>query len=130
MGHARGLEDRALPLVRPLGGHCGAISPPGLWSAAPPQGVGRTEESAESMTITIRRLEHSDHEYIAYTKSMCGRATYFLYFEDGIWGAVVLCNFVQMLKAQFQPERLKLSVHENAASLHNPQILELLKEGA
>lgn len=82
------------------------------------------------MTITIRRLEHSDHEYIAYTKSMCGRATYFLYFEDGIWGAVVLCNFVQMLKAQFQPERVSLRVHENAASLHDPQILQLLQEGA
>jgi hypothetical protein len=43
---------------------------------------------------------------------------------------VVLCNFVQMLKAQFQPERVSLSVHENAANLHHPQILELLHEGA
>jgi len=87
------------------------------------------EGSVEVMTVTIRRLEHSDHEYIAYTKSLCGKGTYFLYFTDGIWGAVVLCHFVQMLKGYFEPERLKLSVHENAASLHNPQILELLKEG-
>ncbi len=50
------------------------------------------------MTITIRKFENSDHEYIAYAKSLCGKATYFLYFSDDIWGAVVLCNFVQMLK--------------------------------
>ena len=46
------------------------------------------------MTITIRKFEKSDHEYIAYAKSLCGKATYCLYFVDDIWGAIVLCNFV------------------------------------
>ncbi len=78
--------------------------------------------------FTIRRIEHSDHEYLAYAKSLCGKATYFLYFRDDIWGAVVLCNFVQMLKSYFQPERIKLTIHENAVCLKNEQILALLNE--
>ncbi|MBA7664987.1 hypothetical protein ES703_73053 [subsurface metagenome] len=80
------------------------------------------------MNVTIRKIEKSDHEYIAYAKSICGKATYFLYFLDGIWGAVVLCNFVQMLKNFFEPEKIKITVHENAVSLKNANILTLLQE--
>ena len=80
------------------------------------------------MNVTIRKIEKSDHEYIAYAKSICGKATYFLYFLDGIWGAVVLCNFVQMLKSFFEPEKIKITVHENAVSLKNADILTLLQE--
>jgi len=80
------------------------------------------------MNVTIRKLEHSDHEYLAYAKSLCGKATYFLYFTDDIWGAVVLSNFVQMLKSYFQVERIKLTIHENAVCLKNEQILVLLNE--
>ena len=80
------------------------------------------------MNVTIRKIEKSDHEYIAYAKSICGKATYFLYFHDGIWGAVVLCNFVQMLKSFFEPEKIKITVHENAVSLKNADILTLLQE--
>ena len=81
-----------------------------------------------TMTITIRKFENSDHEYIAYAKSLCGKATYFLYFPDDIWGAVVLCNFVQMLQSFFQSEKLKITVHENAVCLKNKDILALLRE--
>jgi len=80
------------------------------------------------MNVTIRRLEKSEHEYIAYVKSLCGKATYFLYFTDGLFGAVVLCNFVEMLKSFFKAERLELTVHENAVSLKHEEILALLKE--
>jgi hypothetical protein len=82
------------------------------------------------MNVTIRKLEHSDHEYLAYAKSLCGKATYFLYFVDDVWGAVVLCNFVQMLKSYFQPEKLTLTVGEKAACLKNEQILALLNEAS
>ncbi len=80
------------------------------------------------MTIMIRKFENSDHEYIAYVKSIFGKATYLVYFSDDIWGAVVLCNFVQMLKSFFQPEKLKITVHEKTVSLKNKDILALLRE--
>ena len=40
------------------------------------------------MTVTIRKLEKTEHEYFAYCKSLCGKATYLLYFDDSIFGAV------------------------------------------
>ena len=53
------------------------------------------------MTVTIRRIGDSDREYFAYTKSLCGRDTYFVYFTDDIWGAMTLHDFVEMLRKHF-----------------------------
>jgi hypothetical protein len=114
--------------LRFLGSYRGSVSPQRLWQAEGPQQARGLEDVSEKMNVTIRRLEHSDHEYLAYAKSLCGKATYFLYFCDDIWGAVVLCNFVQMLKSYFQAEKLKLTVHENAVCLKNEQILAFLNE--
>jgi hypothetical protein len=86
------------------------------------------QDGSGKMNVTIRRLEKSEHEYIAYVKSLCGKATYFLYFTDGLFGAVALCNFVEMLKSYFKAEKLDLTVHENAVSLKHEEILALLKE--
>ena len=81
------------------------------------------------MNVTVRRLEKHDHEYLAYAKSLCGKATYFLYFTDGLFGAVALCNFVEMLKGFFKTERLTFTVEENAVSLKHEEIFALLKGG-
>ena len=35
-----------------------------------------------------------ENEYFAHTKSLRRKATYFVYFTDDIWGAIVLDNFV------------------------------------
>jgi len=80
------------------------------------------------MNVTIRKLKYSDHEYLTYIKSLCGKAICFLYFTDDIWEAVVLCNFAQMLKSYFQAENIKLTFHENAVCLKNEQIPAFLKE--
>lgn len=37
------------------------------------------------MTVIIRKLDKTEHEYFAYAKSFCGKATYIVYFEDTIW---------------------------------------------
>ena len=79
------------------------------------------------MNVTVRRLEKSEDEYIAYAKSLCGKATYFLYFTDGLYGAVALCNFVEMLKSFFKVNQLDVTVHENAVSLKHEEVFTLLK---
>ena len=89
--------------------------------------AGRGRDGNGKMTVTVRRLEKSEDEYIAYAKSVCGKATYFLYFTDGVYGAVALCNFVAMLKGFFKVERIDLSVHENAVSLKHEEMFGLLK---
>jgi hypothetical protein len=80
------------------------------------------------MTVTIRKLDHSEHEYFAYTKSLCGKATYFLYFEDGIWGAVTLHNFIEMLRSFFQPKNVDVRIDEKSIPIKNKYILEFIKQ--
>jgi hypothetical protein len=80
------------------------------------------------MTVTIRKLDKSEHEYFAYTKSICGKATYFLYFEDSIWGAITLHNFIEMLKSFFQQKNVDVRIDEKSIPIKNKYILELIKE--
>lgn len=80
------------------------------------------------MTVTIRKLDKSEHEYLAYTKSLCGKATYFLYFEDSIWGAVTLHNFIEMLKSFFQQKKVDVRIADKNIPIKNEFILELIRE--
>lgn len=80
------------------------------------------------MIVTIRQLQGTSHEYIAYTKSLCGKATYFVYFEDSIWGAVTLHNFIDMLKMFFHQKRVEVKVSDRTLQLKNESILSVLKD--
>jgi len=79
------------------------------------------------MIVTIRKLQGTQHEYIAYTKSLCGKATYFVYFKDSIWGAVTLYNFVEMLKMFFQQKKVELKLSDKTLCVKNEEIINLLQ---
>ena len=81
------------------------------------------------MIVIVRRIENSQHEYFAYAKSICGKATYFLYFTDDIWGAVVLHNFVEMLRRFFEKENIELRLLDTTIQLKNEYLLEILRDG-
>jgi len=80
------------------------------------------------MTVTIRKLDNKEHEYLAYAKSLCGKATYFVYFTDDIWGALVLHTFIEMLRSFFNPEKVTVTLAEKDLILKNDALLELLKD--
>jgi hypothetical protein len=82
-----------------------------------------------TMIVTVRRVENSQHEYFAYAKSICGKATYFLYFTDDIWGAVVLHNFVEMLRRFFEKENVELRLQDTTIQLKNEYLLAILRNG-
>lgn len=79
------------------------------------------------MTFTIRKIDKTDHEYFAYTKSLCGKATYIVYFEDGIWGAVTLHNFIEMIKSFFHQRKVDVTIEDKDVTLKDRFILELIK---
>ena len=81
------------------------------------------------MTVMVRKIENSDHEYFAYAKSICGKATYFLYFTDDIFGAVVLHNFLEMLRRFFDKENIELRLQDTTIQLTNEYLLAILKDG-
>lgn len=80
------------------------------------------------MKVIIRKLNHREHEYFAYAKSLCGKATYFVHFTDDVWGAVILHNFVEMLRSFFQPSTVTLRVEEKNISLKNEALWQCLKD--
>ena len=80
------------------------------------------------MTVIIRKLDKTEHEYFAYAKSYCGKATYIVYFEDNIWGAVTLHNFVEMLRMYFQQQKVVVNIEDKNLKIKNESILELIKE--
>jgi len=80
------------------------------------------------MTVTIRKLDKTDHDYFAYAKSLCGKATYCVYFQDNIWGAVTLYNFIEMLKSFFKQERITISMPNKNIEIKNELFLKLIRE--
>ena len=80
------------------------------------------------MIVTVRRIENSQHEYFAYAKSICGKATYFLYFSDDIWGAMVLHNFVDMLCRFFEKERIEIKLQDATIDMKNEYLLNILRD--
>lgn len=89
---------------------------------------GKPWEKELPMTVSVRRIEHSEHEYFAYTKSLCGKATYFLYFTDDIWGAIVLNNFVEMLRRFFEKEEVRINFTDTTVQPKNEYLLTILRE--
>jgi len=79
------------------------------------------------MKVTIRKLYNTEHEYFAYSKSLCGKATYLCYFEDNIWGAVTLNNFIEMLKSFFKENRVEVKIEDKCIKLKKENLLEWIK---
>ena len=80
------------------------------------------------MTVTIRHVEGTPGEYVACTKSLGGKATYFAYLRDDIFGAVALVNFVEMLRKQFAPQSVEVRLLEDCIRPKNPALLEALRQ--
>ena len=81
------------------------------------------------MHILIRKLENTENEYFAYTKSLCGKATYFLHFKGDVWGSVLLYHFAEMLKSYFEVDKIELKIFDKTISLKNKFILKCLNKG-
>ncbi len=80
------------------------------------------------MTVIIKKLDKTEHEYFAYAKSFCGKATYIVYFEDSIWGAVTLHNFIEMLRTYFQENKVDVNINDKNLKIKNELILDLIRE--
>ena len=80
------------------------------------------------MTVTIRHLEGSPGEFLAFSKSLGGKVTYAAYFHDDIFGAVALVNFVQMLQRQFAAPSVEVKLREDGVQPKNPALLEALRQ--
>lgn len=79
------------------------------------------------MNFIIRKIEDTENEYFAYVKLNHIKATYFIYFQDNIMGAVQLHNFIDMLKNFYKPKHTNISVCERDITLKNEYVLEIIR---
>jgi hypothetical protein len=82
------------------------------------------------MKIIIRKLEDRKHTYFAYLRGLCGKATYLLYFEDNITGAVSLHNFIEMLQTHFKIARAEVHIQDREIAIKSAALLEAIGLGA
>lgn len=80
------------------------------------------------MTVIIRKLDKTENEYLAYIKSLRGKATYCVCFEDNIWGAVTLHHFIEMVKSFFEQEKVEVIIGNKSATVKNEMVLDLIKK--
>lgn len=80
------------------------------------------------MTVTIKKLADTEHQFLAYATTFASRATYFVSFEDNIWGAMVLHHFVDMIRVVFPSTPVELALSEHDLVIKNPAVLELLRD--
>ena len=74
------------------------------------------------MTVVIRKIAGTDRDYLALREKVRRRATYFVYFQDNLWGAIALHNFAEMLcLAGGNPPQLRLI--EQELSHKHPEFL-------
>jgi hypothetical protein len=79
------------------------------------------------MVVTIRELEGSPGQYFAYSKTICGKGSYFAYFGDDIFGAMVLVDFVQMLRSHFGAQTVEVKLLERSIRPKNRLLLDVLQ---
>jgi hypothetical protein len=81
------------------------------------------------MEIVIRKLKDSEHSYFAYLHGISGKGTYLLYFEDNIYGAVCLHNFIEMLKGYLGMGNAKINIQDKEIEIKHKAVLEVIGQG-
>jgi hypothetical protein len=82
------------------------------------------------MKVNVRKLENIENTYFAYLKGISGKGTYLLYFEDNIYGAICLQNFIEMLKNHFKVNRMEIAVGEKSVKIKSQAVLSVITQGA
>jgi len=78
------------------------------------------------VTVTIRTLKDSPHTYLAFASLWGGAATHLLCFRDGIFGAMSLHEFIEMLRKQFNLPEVELAFRDAQVDPDSDSLLCLL----
>jgi len=79
-----------------------------------------------NIKITIKQVESRSGEYIAYYTSDFLGATFSVYFQDSIMGAIALHDFSEMLKGRYEKERIEFDVCEEKMRFKSRDLLEAM----
>ena len=78
--------------------------------------------------ITIKQIENTDREFIAYYKSDFIKSTFCVSFRDDIFGAVSLSRFTDMIKTHFNEQNITLFISDKNIKFKSQALLNELTQ--
>ena len=80
----------------------------------------------KNIKITIKQIEGSGSDFIAFYKSEFLKATFAVFFTDSIYGSVSLVDFSEMLKRKYDEEKVTFVISNEKITFQNPELLDLM----
>ena len=78
--------------------------------------------------ITIKQIENTDRQFIAYYKSDFLKSTFCAVFKDDIFGAVCLSRFTEMIKTHFNEQNIILFISDKNIKFKSQALLDELTQ--
>jgi len=85
-------------------------------------------KDADNKEITIKQIENTDREFIAYYKSDFLKSTFCVSFRDDIFGAVSLSRFTEMIKTHFNEQKINLFISDKNIKFKSQALLNELTQ--
>ena len=91
-------------------------------------------KEAENPRIVIRPVENRAGEHLAYYNSEFLKATFSVYFQDDIFGALALNSFSEMIRKQFgkqyRREEVEFVIEDESMQFKSKALLDVLVDNA
>ena len=88
----------------------------------------KKNKDTNNKEITIKQIENTDREFIAYYKSDFLKSTFCVSFRDDIFGAVSLSRFTEMIKTHFNEQKINLFISDKNIKCKSQALLNELTQ--
>jgi hypothetical protein len=78
--------------------------------------------------IIIKAIDNTNKEYLAFYMNEFLKSTFFVQFNDNIFGAVTLHHFFEMIKNKFEGENLEMVISNEKLEFKNQALVELFNQ--
>jgi len=89
-------------------------------------------EEVRNIKIIIKSVENRKGEHIAYYKSELMQATFSVYINDNIFGALALYRFTEMIRVSFgknyKTDRVDFVFSDDLMRFENKAVLDVVAE--
>ena len=80
----------------------------------------------KNIKITIKQIDGSESDFVAFFKSEFLKATYSVFFTDSIYGSVSLLDFAEMLKFKYDEKKVSFEISNEKITFQSRELLDLM----
>ena len=78
------------------------------------------------LTLVVQPVGGREREYLAYYRSEPLEATFSVYFNDSLTGAMALHEFAEMIRKRYGVDGVRLELSDQAVVFRSPAVLDVL----